>query len=142
MSEPEAFVESAARTWAVVEVFGMQSYGGAIRQVEKLGVNFLEVHVMESFRNREFKVILAAGAIFRMRETNEATARAHVSTIPDEHRIEVNFGGRISHQSACDDDDDDEPELSTCRLCNSPARVEVLEAQFGYCERCNRESTP
>lgn len=137
------------RTWAIVEVMGHSSYGGVIREVERLGAKFLEVTVLATDRNLEFQVTLSAAAIFRMTKVTESVARKHYSSIPDGYRIELPLVRRISHEivgadaATCidelDDDRDDLQPRGSCRGCGDLALVGELDQHAGFCSDCTEE---
>jgi hypothetical protein len=94
-----------------VEIFGHNSYGGVLQEVERLGAKFLRVTVPDCDRHREFSVELSAGSIFRMRECSEKAAREWPSTVTaDVCKLRIGVPqSMLDYVEAAEDRDDDDP---------------------------------
>jgi hypothetical protein len=140
-------------TWAIVEVMGHSSYGGAVREVERLGIKFLEVTVPARQFNREFTILLSPSSIFRMRITSEAAARECFCSVPSEFRIEPPRPDRLSYEDATTRPPaaeaamsieaffDSESEL-VCVVCGVEITQTSRELYAGKCVDCHAEMEP
>ena len=123
MTERNALETDQPQAWGIVEVMGHNSYGGVLEEVEQLGTKFLRVTLPDCDRHREFSVDLSASSIFRIRRCDEAIAKAHRSTLPNDVLklkigqpepallgfIDETPGYRGDIDSDYDDEDDDRP---------------------------------